>query len=101
MSKKAKKNIWFNSWWDKINPTWQAIISIGIVFSAGFGAGDIFEKKNHSMEIIEQKQLHNLDLQSQHDEFEDKLSVIKEQLDECKQQYRNLEIEKGKDGHEK
>ena len=93
MSKKAKKNIWFNSWWDKINPTWQAIISIGIVFCAGFGTGSFIDTRHHSMEIIKINQEHNIETKRQLIEFDEKLSNIKKELDDCQQQYRKLENE--------
>ena len=55
--------------------------------------------KQHKMEMINQQ--HNLDLQHQHDEFEEKLSEVKDQLEDCKQQYRLLEIENRRGSHEK
>lgn len=57
--------------------------------------------KQHKMEMIELNQQHNLDLQRQHDEFEEKLSEVKDQLEDCKQQYRLLEIENRRGSHEK
>ena len=100
---KKKSKLWFTGWWDKINPTWQAVISIGMVFSAGFAVGRFIDIHRHSMEVIELNQQHNLDLQQQHDEFEGKLLEVKNQYEECKHQYRLLEIEnkKKKDGDEK
>lgn len=101
MTKKKKQKKWFINWWGKINPTWQAIISIGIVFSFGFGVGIFIEQGQHSMELIKLDQQHNNELQRQHDEFEEKLSDIKKQLDDCRHQYRLLEIENKKGGDEK
>ena len=91
---KSGNKMWFKRWWNKINPTWQAVISIGMIFSAGFTVGVLFNNRSHSMEIIENNQKHNLNLQLQHDEFENKLYDLMNQLEECRHQYRLLEIEK-------
>lgn len=57
--------------------------------------------KQHKMEMIELNQQHNFDLQRQHDEFEERISDVKNQLDDCRQQYRLLEIENRRGSHEK
>ena len=58
--------------------------------------GLFINNKQHNMEMIEQNQKHNIELQRQHDEFEEKLSDIKKQLDDCRHQYRLLEIDNRK-----
>ena len=63
--------------------------------------GLFINNKQHKMEMIELNQQHNLELQKQHDEFEEKLYDVKNQLEDCKQQYRLLELEYRKDSHEK
>lgn len=57
--------------------------------------------KQHTMEMIELNQKHNLELQHQHDEFEGKYAEIQKELEECRHQYRLLEIEKRKGDNEK
>lgn len=57
--------------------------------------------KQHTMEMIELNQQHNLELQRQHDEFEEKYFEIKKELEDCSHQYRLLEIEKRKGSYEK
>ena len=73
------------------------LATIGIPISVTMFISD----KQHKMEIIELNQQHNLDLQRQHDEFDEKLSEVKDQLEDCKQQYRLLEIENRRGSHEK
>ena len=81
---------------------WLGIIGGGIaVLAVPVSVGLFINNKQHKMEMIELNQQHNLELQRQHDEFEDKLSELKNQLDDCKQQYRLLEIENKKGGDEK
>ncbi len=63
--------------------------------------GLFINNKQHNMEMIEQNQKHNLELQRQHDEFEERYSELKDKLEDCKQQYRLLELENRKDDHEK
>ena len=57
--------------------------------------------KQHTMEMIELNQKHNIELQRQHDEFEERYSIIKNDLEDCRQQYRLLEIEKERGSYEK
>jgi hypothetical protein len=81
---------------------WVGIIGGGIaVLAVPVSVGLFINNKQHKMEMIELNQQHNLELQRQHDEFEEKISEIKNQLDDCKQQYRLLEIENRKGGYEK
>lgn len=81
---------------------WLGIIGGSVAFFVvPVSVGLFINNKQHKMEMIELNQQHNLELQRQHDEFEDKLSEIKNQLDECKQRYRLLEIENRKGGYEK
>ncbi len=98
---KKKRKLLFVKWWSKLNSSAQAFVLLAGVFSAGFTAGMLFNNRNHSYEIIENNQRHNLDLKRQHDEFEEKLTDIKNQLDDCKQQYRLLEIDSRNGSHEK
>lgn len=81
---------------------WVGIIRGGItVLVVPVSVGLFISDKQHKMEMIELNQQHNLDLQRQHDEFEEKLSEVKDQLEDCKQQYRLLEIENRRGSHEK
>lgn len=81
---------------------WLGIIGGGIaVLVVPVTVGLFINNKQHKMEMIELNQQHNLELQQQHDEFAEKLFDMKNQLEECKQQYRLLEIEYRKDNHEK
>lgn len=81
---------------------WVGIIGGGItVLVVPVSVGLFISDKQHKMEMIELNQQHNLDLQRQHDEFEEKLSEVKDQLEDCKQQYRLLEIENRRGSHEK
>lgn len=81
---------------------WVGIIGGGIaVFVVPVSVGLFINDKQHKMEMIELNQQHNLELQRQHDEFEEKLFEVKNQLDDCRQQYRLLEIEKMEVSHEK
>ena len=81
---------------------WLGIIGGCItVLVVPVSVGLFINDKQHEMEMIELNQKHNLELQRQHDEFEEKLSVVKGQLDDCKQQYRLLEIENRKGSYEK
>lgn len=98
---KKKRKLLLVKWWSKLNSSAQAFVLLAGVFSAGFTAGMLFNNRNHSYEIIENNQRHNLDLKRQHDEFEEKLTDIKNQLDDCKQQYRLLEIDSRNGSHEK
>ena len=77
---KKKRKLLFVKWWSKLNSSAQAFVLLAGVFSAGFTAGMLFNNRNHSYEIIENNQRHNLDLKRQHDEFEEKLTDIKNQL---------------------
>ena len=71
------------------------------VLAVPVSVGLFINNKQHKMEMIELNQQHNLELQRQHDEFEEKITEIKNQLDDCKQQYRLLEIENRRGSHEK
>ena len=74
---------------------WLGIIGGAIaVLAIPVSVALFINNKQHTMEIIELHQKHNLELQRQHDEFEDKYSSIKNELEDCRQQYRLLEIEK-------
>ena len=86
----------------KVFLEWLGIIGGGIaVLAVPVSVGLFINNKQHKMEIIELNQQHNLELLRQHDEFEDKLSEMKNQLDECRQQCRLLEIENKENGNEK
>jgi len=81
---------------------WLGIIGGGIaVLVVPVSVGLFISDKQHKMEMIELNQQHNLELQRQHDEFEEKLSEVKDRLEDCKQQYRLLEIENRRGSHEK
>lgn len=81
---------------------WIGIIGGGIaVLAVPVTVGLFINDKQHKMEMIELNQQHNLELQRQHDEFEEKISEVKNQLDDCKQQYRLLELENKEGSHEK
>lgn len=71
------------------------------VFVVPVSVALFISNKQHNMEMIELNQKHNLELQRQHDEFEEKYSDIKKELEDCRHKYRLLEIEKRKDGNEK
>lgn len=71
------------------------------VFVVPVSVALFISNKQHTMEMIELNQKHNLELQRQHDEFEDKYYSIKNELEDCRQQYRLLEIEKRKVNNEK
>lgn len=74
---------------------WLGIIGGAIaVLAIPVSVALFINNKQHTMEIIELNQKHNLELQRQHDEFEEKYSAIKNDLEDCRQQYRLLEIEK-------
>lgn len=97
MAATKKKN---NKW--KIFFEWLGIIGSGIaILGIPTGVALFINNKQHNMEMIELNQKHNLELQRQHDEFEEKLSILKDALEECKQQYRLLELEKRKSSNEK
>ncbi|MCQ2214897.1 MAG: hypothetical protein MJZ31_03140 [Bacteroidales bacterium] len=87
MSSRSRKNKVrdFFDWCGKIGGV-VALLSIPL------SIGLFINNKQHQMEIIKLQQQHNIELQRQHDEFEEKLSVTKDQLEECKHQYRLLEI---------
>lgn len=95
-TKKKIKLIWkeFFEWLGIIG---GAIAALAIPVSVAL----FINNKQHTMEMIELNQKHNLELQRQHDEFEDKYSSIKNELEDCRQQYRLLEIEKRKVNNEK
>lgn len=96
MAKSKKKNKL------KVILEWVGILGGGIALLAvPVTVGLFVNDKQHKMEIIELNQQHNLELQRQHDEFEEKIFEVKNQLDDCRQQYRLLEIEKREVGHEK
>lgn len=81
---------------------WLGIIGGSIALLAlPVTVGLFINNKQHKMEMIELNQQHNLELQRQRDEFAEKLFDMKNQLEDCKQQYRLLEIEYRKDNHEK
>lgn len=93
---KKKKNKW------KVFFEWLGIIGSGIaILGIPTSVALFINNKQHNMEMIELNQKHNLELQRQHDEFEEKLSILKDDLEECKQQYRLLELEKRKSNNEK
>jgi len=71
------------------------------LFAVPVSVAMFINNKQHKMEMIELNQQHNLDLQRQHDEFEERISEVKNQLDDCRQQYRLLEIENKEGGYEK
>lgn len=81
---------------------WLGIIGKVITFFAIPVSVALFiNNKQHKMEMIELNQKHNLELQRQHDEFEERYSIIKNDLEDCRQQYRLLEIEKERGSNEK
>ena len=81
---------------------WIALIGGAIaVLVVPVSVALFINNKQHTMEMIELNQKHNLELQRQHDEFEEKYSVIKKELEDCRQQNRLLEIEKTKVNNEK
>ena len=92
---KKKKNKW-NVISERLNTIAGIIALLGIPTSVAL----FINNKQHNMEIIELNQKHNLELQRQHDEFEEKLSILKDDLENCKQQYRLLELEKRKSSNE-
>lgn len=96
MSKGTKKSKFrdFLDWCGRIG---GAIALLTIPFSIGL----FINNKQHQMEIIKLQQQQNLELQRQHDEFEEKISAIKDQLEDCKHNYRLLEIDNKESCHEK
>jgi len=81
---------------------WSALIGGAIaVLVVPVSVALFINNKQHTMEMIELNQKHNLELQRQHDEFEEKYSVVKKELEDCRQQNRLLEIEKTKVNNEK
>ena len=95
MTKKKKRKIIIVCEWLGIIGGCIAVLVVPV--SVGLFIND----KQHKMEMIELNQQHNIELQRQHDEFEEKLFDVKNELEDCKQQYRLLEIEYRKDNHEK
>ncbi len=95
MTKKKKRKIIVVFEWLGIIGGCIAVLVVPV--SVGLFIND----KQHKMEMIELNQQHNIELQRQHDEFEEKLFDMKNELEDCKQQYRLLEIEYRKDSHEK
>lgn len=73
---------------------WCGIVGGAIaLFAIPVGVALFINNKQHQMEIIELQQQHNRELQRQHDEFEEKISEVREQLEDCKHKYRLLEID--------
>ena len=96
MAKKKKAIKW------KAIFEWFSLIGGTIaVFVVPVSVALFISNKQHTMEMIELNQKHNLELQRQHDEFEEKYSDIKKELEDCRHQYRLLEIEKKKNNNEK
>ncbi len=94
---KVKKNSRIKAFLEWLGIIGGCVAALAVPVTVGLFISD----KQHKMEMIELNQQHNLDLQRQHDEFENKLTELKDQLEDCKQQYRLLEIENRKGSHEK
>lgn len=96
---RTKKKIKFKwkEFFERLGIIGGAIAALAIPVSVAL----FINNKQHTMEIIELNQKHNLELQRQHDEFEEKYSDIKKELEDCRHQYRLLEIEKKKSNNEK
>lgn len=94
---KKKKKIKWKGLFEWLGIIGGAIAALAIPVSVAL----FINNKQHMMEMIELNQKHNLELQRQHDEFEERYSTIKNDLEDCRQQYRLLEIEKERGSYEK
>lgn len=77
----------------KWKPIFEWIALIGGAIAVPVSVALFINNKQHAMEMIELNQQHNLELQRQHDEFEERYSDIKKELEDCRHQYHLLEIE--------
>lgn len=87
--------------WKKIFEWLSVIGGFIVLFTIPVSVALFINNKQHKMEMIEQNQKHNLELQRQHDDFEEKYSKLKNDLEDCRQHCRLLEIENKKAGNEK
>ena len=94
---KKKKKIKWKGLFEWLGIIGGAIAALAIPVSVAL----FINNKQHMMEMIELNQKHNLELQRQHDECEERYSTIKNDLEDCRQQYRLLEIEKERGSYEK
>ena len=94
---KKKKKIKWKGLFEWLGIIGGAIAALAIPVSVAL----FINNKQHMMEMIELNQKHNLELQRQYDEFEERYSTIKNDLEDCRQQYRLLEIEKERGSYEK